>query len=517
MRLGIKAKQVASVTSLVGLAVVVLGATHLSALARVLLEESRARGELLTSAVFHRARVVVSEPPDPYVALRQDDGLQSILESSIYSANVTYAAIVDADGRVVAHSDASQVGSRLAAAGSFDRLLSLGRLRLLWVMYSDTGRTLDVAQPMLLEGRSFGSIRVGVSTLLVRRELQRALGSALATLAVTLVLAVLVAMLLAQWVLRPIHIIRSGLTRLGRGEFGVTLDLPQQDEFGELGSSFNDVSAQLSAGRVAAAAAPRPDASPAAYSRKITALSRLTAGLAHEVKNPLNAMTIHLELLRQKLTADVGLRRRGAVTLLADEGSAGAAVAAADRPVDLLGALRHAGVIGDEISRLDQVLQGFLKFTRPEELSLRPVPAGALIAEVGELVEAEARKTGVRVAIECPPEVPAIHADSALLRQALLNLAINACQAMPGGGTLRLGCAPMRDGRVRLTVADTGVGIEPGDLDRIFNLYFTTKPEGSGIGLSLVFRIVQLHDGEVEVESALGRGTTFTLMLPAVL
>jgi signal transduction histidine kinase len=155
-----------------------------------------------------------------------------------------------------------------------------------------------------------------------------------------------------------------------------------------------------------------------------------------------------------------------------------------------------------------------MKFTRPEELKMQAVEVRELIAEVSQLVEAEARKTGVRIVVECPADVPPINVDSAMMRQALLNLAINACQAMPDGGTLRIASARARDGRVLITVSDTGVGIKPEDLNRIFDLYFTTKERGSGIGLSLVYRIIQMHDGEVEVESAPGRGTTFKLVLP---
>ena len=539
MRLGIKAKQVIGVTSIVGLSIVALSVIHLASLARVAVEESKARGELITNAIFHRARVAISEQADPYQALHDDAGLGSILESSIYSKSVTYAAIVDPSGRIVAHSDPREVGQHVLPADNLDTLLARSRIGLLQSIYSDAGRTVEVRQPLLLEQRAFGSIRVGVSTLLIRRELDAALGPALVTMIVALVVAVVVAMLLAQLLLRPIHIIRSGLTRLGRGEFGVTLDLPQRDEFGDLGSFFNEISAHLSAGvpgaggPVAAAALGARGAAPGPpdqsqptpqtrdqvlqvlkYSRKLMALSRLTAGVAHEVKNPLNAMTIHLELLRQKLTAGIAVVRRPASTLLQESDGAGTAVAAAEPSADLTGALRHAGVIADEIKRLDGVVQGFLKFTRPEELKLQPVDPQALIGEVSELIDAEARKTGVRIVVDCPPRIPPIHADSAMMRQALLNLAINACQAMPEGGTLRIACAPSGEERVAISVIDTGVGIKREDLNRIFDLYFTTKERGSGIGLSLVYRIVQMHDGEVEVESAPGRGTTFKLLLP---
>jgi signal transduction histidine kinase len=224
-----------------------------------------------------------------------------------------------------------------------------------------------------------------------------------------------------------------------------------------------------------------------AYSRKLAALGRLFAGVAHEVKNPLNAMTIHLELLKNKLT----------------KGSGGAQAV-----------MNHVDIIGNEIRRLDQVMLGFLKFARPDELRLQPIQLADLIAEVVQIVEPEARATGVTIKVECPPDLPEIDGDPNMLQQALLNLAINACQAMPGGGTLRLACRAIAGRRVQLDVEDTGVGISPEHLEKIFDLYFTTKPTGSGIGLSMVYRIVQLHDGEIEVESTPGRGTRFRMLLP---
>ena len=101
-----------------------------------------------------------------------------------------------------------------------------------------------------------------------------------------------------------------------------------------------------------------------------------------------------------------------------------------------------------------------------------------------------------------------------MLRQAFLNLALNACQAMPNGGTLRIRCESARGRRVSIAFTDTGVGIKPEHLQRIFDLYFTTKEKGSGIGLSMVYRTVQMHDGEIEVQSTPGAGTTFRVLLP---
>jgi len=245
-----------------------------------------------------------------------------------------------------------------------------------------------------------------------------------------------------------------------------------------------------------------------AYSRKLVALGRLTAGIAHEVKNPLNAMMIHLELLRTKINR--GLRPT-AVPVAAGGLSLAEARPAGRAEAD---ALQHVEIIESEIRRLDEVVQGFLKFTRPEDLRLQPVRVKDVFDEILPLIAPEAEKNNVRVDVVAPAEVPWVNADAAMLRQAFLNLALNACQAMPHGGTLRLSCGPAPGNRVEVRFTDSGVGIPAEHLSKIFDLYFTTKDHGTGIGLSMVYRIIQLHDGEVEVESSKDRGTTFRVLLP---
>jgi signal transduction histidine kinase len=617
MRLGIKAKQVLFVTAIVGAIVVVLSVMHLARLAEVSLDESRARAELVAHAIFHRAREVVAERPDPVAALRADSGLRSILESGLYSRSVTFAAIVDAQGTAVVHADEALEGKPLPRVANLATLLALTPLAQLRAIYAGQGQNLEFRQPLYLVGDTeFGSIRIGVSTLLIRRDLNASLRPAAITALIALAIAVIGAMLLSQLILRPIHVIRSGLTRLGRGEFGVRLDLDQDDEFGELGTFFNAVSAQLSAdrtqmaGQVAnlesavehledavAIVSPKghvlfanpamrtllADAGPGAtleqlvaaehplrvlyeqtlssrqsrgplsatfpargdasgrlilthpvndakgelvgvmlivrnleylsqvestvrYSRKLAALGRLSAGVAHEVKNPLNAMMIHLELLRQEFAAPAAVVAGGPgrITQL----GVAAAVPALKHE-----ALEHVDVIAAEIRRLDEVVQGFLKFSRPEDLKLQPVSLAALFREVVPIVKPEADRARVELIVDADG-APPVNGDPGMLRQAFLNLALNACQAMPDGGTLRLSSDVARNRRVLVTMSDTGVGIPPEHLKRIFDLYFTTKPKGSGIGLSMVFRTVQMHDGDIEVESTPGKGTTFRILLP---
>jgi len=220
------------------------------------------------------------------------------------------------------------------------------------------------------------------------------------------------------------------------------------------------------------------------YSQKLAALGRLTSGVTHEVKNPLNAMRIHLELLKARL---------------------GSTNPAARENVD---------VIAHEIQRLDRVVQGFLKFVRPEEVNLAPVDVGALLAEVARLMTPDAARTGTRIALDVAPDLPTVSGDAGLLQQACTNLVTNAIQAMPNGGVVTLGACRGKDGGIEVRVRDEGVGIAAEDLERIFRLYYTTKPQGSGIGLSMVYRIVQMHDGRIDVDSEVGRGTMMTMTLP---
>ncbi len=220
-------------------------------------------------------------------------------------------------------------------------------------------------------------------------------------------------------------------------------------------------------------------------SSRLAAISRLTGGVAHEIKNPLNAMSLHLALLQDRL---------------AREGF---------EPGPEL------GVIGREMARLDRVVKTFLDFARPVELKLAAVRVAGLVEEVAALAAPDALGRRVRVEVEngCPEAL--VRADRDLLKQAVLNLALNGIQSMPEGGELKLGVS--RTGaELELAVADQGTGILPENREKIFRLYFTTRKEGSGMGLAMTFRVVQLHNGTIDFVSEPGKGTTFRVRLPAL-
>jgi signal transduction histidine kinase len=219
------------------------------------------------------------------------------------------------------------------------------------------------------------------------------------------------------------------------------------------------------------------------FATKLAALNRITSSVAHEVKNPLHAMVLHLELLGAKLDAGHD-----------------------PKP--------HLDILMSEVNRLKRVVQTFLDFTRPVELKLLHVDANILVREV-VLLAADARAQGISLQEFYAKGPLTIKADTDLLKQALLNIIINGCQVMPQGGKLVVETGK-DDGHIFISITDQGPGIPEDARDKIFNLYYTTKPKGSGIGLAQAFRAVQLHNGRIKVDSEVGAGTSFRIILPSV-
>jgi PAS domain S-box-containing protein len=218
-------------------------------------------------------------------------------------------------------------------------------------------------------------------------------------------------------------------------------------------------------------------------SRRLAAIGRLTSGVAHEVKNPINAIVIHLEILRERIIQlDPETRR-------------------------------HMDIINSEIRRLDRVVNTLVDFSRPVELKLTALDLRDLAAEVVALAAPETSSHQVEIVQELGQQALPVRVDTDLMKQAILNVVLNGVQAMLDGGTLTLRGFATAQAAV-LEVHDTGPGISNEIRDKIFNLYFTTKKSGSGIGLALTFRAMQLHNGALDLDSEARQGTTFRFMLP---
>ncbi len=223
-------------------------------------------------------------------------------------------------------------------------------------------------------------------------------------------------------------------------------------------------------------------------SRRLSASGRLTRGVAHEVKNPINAIVLHLQLLQNKVQQEDPDTRR------------------------------HMDIIGNEIHRLDRVVQILVDFTRPRDLRLEDVDLRKILENVSVLAAPDAKRHDVRVVQELPNEDDAlmVRVDPDLMKQAVLNLVLNGVQSMVAGGTLTLK-AHRQDEMIIAEIMDQGCGIPPEAQEKIFELYYTTKSDkgGSGIGLAQTYQIMQWHYGSVDFDSIAGAGTTFRLRLPA--
>ena len=217
-------------------------------------------------------------------------------------------------------------------------------------------------------------------------------------------------------------------------------------------------------------------------SERLAALGRVTAGVAHEVKNPLNSMRLWLEVLKGNMPVEPEAQQ--AVKML-----------------------------DSEIDRLDRAVKTFLNFTKPLEFKLEETDLRLLLDEVLDAARPAITQAGVELRVDLPSEFPPTLVDSQLMHQAVLNLLLNACEFTAPGGRITLSLRRSGDSAI-IAVADSGKGIPTEDQKKIFQLFFTTRPGGTGIGLANTFRFVQLHNGRIEFDSEVGRGTTFRVELP---
>jgi signal transduction histidine kinase len=218
-------------------------------------------------------------------------------------------------------------------------------------------------------------------------------------------------------------------------------------------------------------------------SSRLEAINRLTGGVAHEIKNPLNSIAARLALIEDMVASEVPE------------------------------AEEEIRVIAEEIERLDRVVRTFLDFTQPLEIARKDVDLVHLARDVTELVRPDAANRSISVTLETEAAEVRVLGDRDLLKQAVLNLAVNGIEAMTEGGELRIHVA--RNGSLGLLrISDTGTGIPEAVRQKIFNLYFTTKKNGSGIGLAVAYRTLQLHGGDIRLETEPGKGSTFELRLP---
>jgi signal transduction histidine kinase len=295
--------------------------------------------------------------------------------------------------------------------------------------------------------------------------------------------SLLVGLAVAWWsqrVLSPLPRLQERVEAVARGELRERLGPTTQDEIGRLAQEFERMVAAL----VAREESLREAQARVLRSERLAAIGRMAAHVSHEVRNPLSSIGLNLELLEEEL-ANAGQETK-----------------------DLLGAIHR------EIDRLGAVTEEYLRVARLPNPHLAPEHLGDVVQATVQLMRAEMKAAKVTVEVRVDDDLPLVAMDEAQMRQVLINLLKNAREATPGGGTVTIDvCA--REGVVVLTLGDDGVGMDAEQKERIFDLFYTTKQRGSGLGLPLTQQIVVAHGGQIRCESAPGKGTVFTLTFPA--
>jgi signal transduction histidine kinase len=294
------------------------------------------------------------------------------------------------------------------------------------------------------------------------------------------VILLLTAWLVAGGIVAPVRRLVTAARLVGEGEPGVRVPAESADEIGELAMTFNEMTARLES---ASARVRELHQREIERAQQLATVGELASGVAHEIKNPVVGIAGGLDLVRRRLGRDAAL------SPILEE-------------------------MSRQLKRIEGAVRDLLSYARPAAPSLTLVTVEHLVARATRLVQPAAEQAGVELLLRIAPDAPAIHADPELLTQSLVNLLMNAVQATSSGGSITV--AGQRDGQaVRLEVADTGRGISADDLEHIFKPFFTTRHTGTGLGLSITRDIVERHGGRVEVQSKPGRGSTFTLLLPA--
>jgi signal transduction histidine kinase len=542
-------------------------------------------------------RVDTSNPAKVRLAiadyLATDLDLNTMLESVVGNWPMIYdAAIVDVDGKALLHTNPEMVGKLVPDRPDF-QIVQDARFRQQLRLIYNPPTVYDVRLPLELNGAPFGSIRLGVSTVLLKYAITQPLRHAVTFSAISILFSLFLAAGLSHFALGPLEQISRRLDNVtageaepvtekeaGRDEYGlVTLKIAHlgrqmrdaREIFSALKDNVDQIMANLQDGlmlftsdsRVVLVSAPverflgrprrellgrtvkevfsqnsslgalvldgfhlrhaivqrevessngkmvqvsldfiRERGSPIGAlltlhdaesernlhdqfekSRQMSVSGRTTSEVAHEVKNPINAIVLHLQLLQTKLQQiDPDTRR-------------------------------HMDIIGNEIHRLDRVVQILVDFTRTRVLHLEEIDLRRLLEDVIMLASPDAEQHGVTVRRIIGSEPLGVKVDVDLMKQAILNVVLNGMQAMPRGGTLTISARREQESIIT-EIQDQGAGIPYELQEKIFQLYFTTKKGGSGIGLAQTYQALQWHYGSIDFETVQGQGTTFRLRLP---
>ncbi len=293
-------------------------------------------------------------------------------------------------------------------------------------------------------------------------------------------LLMVTAWFVAGGIVAPVRRLVVATRRVGGGDLDVRVEVEERDEIGELGTAFNEMAAELSRASARVAEMHRREIERA---QQLATVGELASGVAHEIKNPLVGVSNGLDLVRRRVGED-------------------------DELSPIMTEMQH------QLSRIEAAIRDLLAFARPATPELKPVNGNRLVERAVRLVQPAAERDGVSLEVHLDEGIPEIQADGELIGQGLVNLLMNAVHAATPGGRVEISSSHSGD-EVRFEVRDNGRGITPADLEHIFKPFFTTRHAGTGLGLSITREIVERHGGRIDVETRVGLGSTFTVVVPS--
>lgn len=330
------------------------------------------------------------------------------------------------------------------------------------------------------KGRRFILVVLGSANTLTSLLERRATESALYTLVLLIVTTLVTAFFVWRFT-RPIKELSIAAKRVASGNFDVQVPADRHDEMGTLAASFNEMTARLGRARELEIQLHQAE--------KGAVVGRLAAAIAHEIRNPLNYINLTLDHLRTSFAPSDPAKHETFVRLTAQ--------------------------LKTEVARINRHITDFLKYSRPTKLELQGVDVRAEAEDALRIIEPRVEERGIQTQVFQADALPKILADPELLRSVFTNLVINAVEAIDGtGGTVSINLSKADDNHVRIEISDTGCGIAPEDISKVFEPYFSTKDTGTGLGLAIVKKAIDDHGGTISVSSKPGSGTTFTITLP---
>jgi signal transduction histidine kinase len=444
-----------------------------------LLDEIQGQTESLSKALQISVQQLTSKG-------MSDDKLLNDYVERLSSKGVKEISILSNEKQVVASSNLSKIGRTLGQT----RLTRHGDNVIITGTLADDDpefegkKTYTMDIPIIVDNEKRGYVRLHLLLDDFQQIIHEALTRRLLATALVFLFGIAGVVALSYGVTRSLDQLARAAGRVAEGDLSGRIKSNRQDEVGRLIATFNTMVEKLGEQRALESRLRRAE--------RASAVANLASAVAHEIRNPLNLISLSVDHL--------GAEFRSSDPVKTEE---------------------HAAIIAsvrDELARLNRMVGDFLSYGRPPRLAPRACRIEETLDEVLSLVAAKTRDQRIEIVRRVPADLPVIQADPEGLRTCFLNVVINALQAMPPGGALTIEAQAAQNGAERPVVSvvfrDTGCGIAPADLERIFEPYFSTREAGVGLGLAITQRMVQDHGGEIKVDSAPDRGTTFRIDLP---